>query len=445
MTLPRKHRLLLVAGARPNFVKIAPLMDALRPQSASVEALLVHTGQHYDEELSKTFFDQLGIPRPGVNLEVGSGPHGKQTGEVMARFEPVVADWKPDIVVVVGDVNSTLACALVAAKSGARVAHVEAGLRSFDRTMPEEINRLLTDSISDFLFVTEPSGVDNLKREGIAPGKIHLVGNVMIDSLKKFLPIAQKSSALQDFRLLPSGTDTMPWADSASAAAVAGARPIPFALLTLHRPSNVDDHETLGKILDVLNEIGRELPVLFPVHPRTRERLDRFGLTRWTRTSWTHKELVHKHACVLLAPPIGYLEFLHLMSEATFVLTDSGGIQEETTALGVPCLTLRENTERPITVSLGTNQLVGTDSEEILDAARAILSRVSATASVGVRSAMYPERSRGSSDISAGQKEGALAPEGASPANAAARRRIPQIPLWDGAAAQRIIAILLAS
>ncbi len=412
MTLPRKLRLLLVAGARPNFVKIAPLMDALRAHSARVETLLVHTGQHYDEELSKTFFDQLGIPRPDVNLEVGSGPHGKQTGEVMARFEPVVEEWKPDVVLVVGDVNSTLACALVAAKSGARVAHVEAGLRSFDRSMPEEINRLLTDAISDFLFVTEPSGVDNLKREGIAPEKIHLVGNVMIDSLKKFLPIAKASSALQDFHLVPPASpDAMPWTDSAYAA-LPGARPIPFALLTLHRPSNVDDPEKLGKLLDVLNEIGRELPVLFPVHPRTRERLDRFGLTRWARTSWTHKELIHKHACVLLAPPVGYLEFLQLMNEATFVLTDSGGIQEETTALGVPCLTLRDNTERPITVTQGTNQLVGSEPSKILDAARAVISRA----------ALH-------GDLSA----------------AAARKtpHVPQIPLWDGAASQRIIEILL--
>ena len=400
MTTQRKLRLLLAAGARPNFVKIAPLMDALSTRAGSSETLLVHTGQHYDEALSKTFFDQLGIPRPDVNLEVGSASHARQTADVMARFEPVVMDWKPDVVVVVGDVNSTVACALVAAKLGARVAHVEAGLRSFDRSMPEEINRLLTDAISDFLFVTEPSGMENLAHEGIAPEKIHLVGNVMIDSLKKFLPIAKKSSALEDFHLLPSDrAGDMPWADSSSGSQP-GARPLPFALLTLHRPSNVDDPEKLGKILDVLNEIGRELPVFFPVHPRTRERLDRFGLTRWARTSWSYKELVHKHACVLLAPPVGYLEFLHLMSEATFVLTDSGGIQEETTALGVPCLTLRDNTERPITVSQGTNQIVGSHPDTILAAANAIL--------------------RGESK----------------------RGRVPD--LWDGATAPRIIDILLA-
>ncbi len=401
MTAPRKLRFLLVAGARPNFVKIAPLMDVLRARADRAETLLVHSGQHYDEKLSKTFFDQLGIPRPDVNLEVGSGSHGKQTGDVMARFEPVVEDWKPDIVVVVGDVNSTVACALVAAKLGVRVAHVEAGLRSFDRAMPEEINRVLTDAISDFLFVTEPAGVDNLKREGVSPEKIHLVGNVMIDSLKKFLPLARQSSALRDFHLVPasSGGD-MPWTDS-SCAATPGARPLPFALLTLHRPSNVDEPEKLGKLLDMLNEIGRDLPVLFPVHPRTRERLDRFGLTRWVRTAWTHEELVHKHACVLLAPPIGYIEFLHLMSEATFVLTDSGGIQEETTALGVPCLTLRDNTERPITVTHGTNQLAGSDPAKIIAAAKSILR---------------------------GETKGGRVPD-----------------LWDGHAAERIINVLLKS
>jgi UDP-N-acetylglucosamine 2-epimerase (non-hydrolysing) len=399
MTETRKLRLLLVAGARPNFVKIAPLMDALRAHADRAETLLVHTGQHYDEALSKTFFDQMGIPRPDVNLEVGSASHAKQTAEVMSRFEPVVEKWKPNVVVVVGDVNSTVACALVATKLGVRVAHVEAGLRSFDRTMPEEINRLLTDAISDLLFVTEPSGVENLQHEGVAAEKIHLVGNVMIDSLRKFLPVARKSTALIDYRLLPSERDgDMPWADSAFGE-MPGSKPLPFALLTLHRPSNVDEPEKLGKLLDVLNEIGGEIPVFFPVHPRTRERLDRFGLTRWARTTWTYKELVHKHACVLLAPPVGYLEFLHLMSEAKFVLTDSGGIQEETTALGVPCLTLRDNTERPITVTQGTNQLVGSDPDKILAAAKAVL--------------------RG--ETKAG--------------------RVPD--LWDGAAATRIVDILL--
>jgi len=284
---------------------------------------------------------------------------------------------------VVGDVNSTVACALVATKLGVRVAHVEAGLRSFDRTMPEEINRLLTDAISDFLFVTEPAGVENLRREGIAEEKIHLAGNVMIDSLQKFLPIARQSSALRDFGLLPD-----------SQASGAAAKPRPFAVLTLHRPSNVDRPEDLAPLLDVLNEIGRAVPILFPCHPRTKERLERFGLAAKARREWKHAD-----RGLLLSEPIGYLEFLHLMSEATFVLTDSGGIQEETTVLGVPCLTLRENTERPITIEEGTNTLVGTDAKKIRGAVEEILAT--------------------------GGKKG----------------RAPK--LWDGQAAQRIADVLL--
>lgn len=351
MGVTKPARILVVAGARPNFVKIAPLMEQWKGKRAAgrAETLLVHTGQHYDDALSRIFFDQLQIPRPDVTLEVGSASHARQTGEIMTRFEPVVMEWEPDVVVVVGDVNSTVACALVATKLGARVAHVEAGLRSFDRTMPEEINRLLTDAISDFLFVTEPTGVANLRREGIAEEKIHLVGNVMIDSLRRFLPVARQSSVLRDFGLRsdmqPSG---------------ATAKPRPFGVLTLHRPSNVDRAEDLAPLLEVLNEIGRDIPILFPCHPRTRERMERFGLAGKTRQEWKEAD-----CGVLLTKPIGYLEFLHLMSEATFVLTDSGGIQEETTVLGVPCLTLRENTERPITIDEGTNTLVGTDPGKI--------------------------------------------------------------------------------
>lgn len=377
-------RMLVVAGARPNFVKIAPLMHRLAaPElAARAETLLVHTGQHYDEAMSRLFFDQLGIPRPQINLEVGSGSHGQQTGEVLARFEPVVAEWKPQVVVVVGDVNSTLACALVAAKACVPVAHVEAGLRSFDRTMPEEINRLLTDTISDLLFASEPSGVENLRREGVPAERIHLVGNVMIDSLRRFLPGAQQSSALRDFGLQPDSRPAPP------------RRPRRFSLLTLHRPSNVDEREKLAALLEVLGEIGRDLPVLFPAHPRTRERIERFGLSSRVRTAWTEAD-----RGVLLTAPIGYLEFLHLMSEATFVMTDSGGIQEETTALGVPCLTLRENTERPITVEEGTNTLVGTDPRRILEEVGRIL---------------------------AGRGK-----QGRTPA------------LWDGQAAARIVSILL--
>jgi UDP-N-acetylglucosamine 2-epimerase (non-hydrolysing) len=377
---PRKSRVLVVAGARPNFIKIAPLMACLRPEGseAAVETLLVHTGQHYDEAMSDLFFHQLGIPAPDVNLEVGSGKQGQQTGGIILRFEPVVEDWKPDAVVVVGDVNSTIACALVAVKLGVRVAHVEAGLRSFDRTMPEEINRLLTDAIADELFVTEPSGVTNLRREGIAENRIHLVGNVMIDSLRRFLPVAQRSGVLEKLKL----------------SAGAAERPQPFALLTLHRPSNVDEAKKLRALLEVLAEIARELPVLFPVHPRTLGNIESFGLKSLVRTAWSPGD-----RGVWMVPPLGYLEFLHLMSKATMVLTDSGGIQEETTALGVPCLTLRENTERPITVDQGTNTLVGTDPARILSAARGILA------------------GRGKSG------------------------RVPA--LWDGKAAERIVSILL--
>lgn len=380
-------RILLVAGARPNFMKIAPLMDHLGPRGAAGEAetLLVHTGQHYDEAMSKLFFEQLKIPQPNVNLEVGSASHSRQTAEVMLRLEPVLLEWKPDVVIVVGDVNSTVACALVAAKLCIPVAHVEAGLRSMDRTMPEEINRLLTDAISDFLFATEPSGVAHLRREGVPEEKIHLVGNVMIDSLRKFLPIARRTSALRDLGLL---TD--------SVAPNAEPKPRPFALLTLHRPSNVDEQEKLAALLDVLDEIGRDIPVLFPAHPRTQERIERFGLGSRVRKQWSTTD-----RGVLLTGPIGYLEFLHLMSEATLVMTDSGGVQEETTVLGVPCLTLRENTERPITVEEGTNTLVGSDPARILSAARNIL---------------------------AGRNT---------------KGRIPA--LWDGRAAERIVQILLDS
>ncbi|MBI3405205.1 MAG: UDP-N-acetylglucosamine 2-epimerase (non-hydrolyzing) [Acidobacteria bacterium] len=352
-----KLRVVAAAGARPNFVKIAPLVKALDAE-AGVETLLVHTGQHYDPSLSRLFFDQLNIRPPDINLETGSGSHGKQTGEVLARIEPILQDWKPNVVVVVGDVNSTLACALAAVKLWIPVAHVEAGLRSFDKTMPEEVNRVLTDTISEYLFVSEPSGVENLGREGVPAQKIHLVGNVMIDSLRTFLPVARKSSALQDFGLASVGKGR------------------PFALVTLHRPSNVDTKEELGTLLNTLSEIGKEIPVLFPAHPRTRERIERFGLQNKVRIAEavgvTSKIGAWKNG-VMVTPPVGYIEFLHLMSEAALVLTDSGGVQEETTALGIPCLTMRENTERPITVTEGTNQLVGNDPRKILAAANDIL------------------------------------------------------------------------
>jgi UDP-N-acetylglucosamine 2-epimerase (non-hydrolysing) len=334
-------RIVNVVGARPNLMKIAPLMGAYAAVP-EIEALLVHTGQHYDTNMSDLFFRQLGIPEPDVNLEVGSGSHAVQTAEIMRAFEPLVQERRPDAVVVVGDVNSTIACGLVAVKLGVRLAHVEAGLRSFDREMPEEINRVLTDAISDLLFCTEQSGVDNLRREGIADEKIHLVGNVMIDTLIRHRERAEASRILETLRLAPGG----------------------YAVLTLHRPSNVDDPVVLTKLLDVLEVILVDQPLVFPVHPRTRQKLEQFGLG--TRVA-AQPEL-------RLVDPVGYLDFLKLMAHARVVLTDSGGIQEETTILGVPCLTLRENTERPITVELGTNRIVGQQPDRILAAYQEVMS-----------------------------------------------------------------------
>lgn len=353
MITSRKPHILIVAGARPNFVKIAPLMRALRSFEYPCELSLVHTGQHYDEAMSGLFFDQLQIPRPDVSLGVGSGSHAWQTAEIMIRFEPIVIERRPDVVVVVGDVNSTVACALVSAKLGIRVAHVEAGLRSFDRSMPEEINRILTDALSNFLFVTEPSGVENLRQEGIHPDRIFLVGNVMIDSLQTFLPVAQRTNILEEMGLSQTGNER---------------KTRRFALVTLHRPSNVDDKKMLGELLEALSELGKDLPVIFPAHPRTLGNIRRFGLSAHVGMGTPAGQ-----PGVWVLPPAGYLEFLHLLSEASLVLTDSGGIQEETTALGIPCLTLRENTERPITVTAGTNHLVGRNPTHILAAARKIL------------------------------------------------------------------------
>jgi UDP-N-acetylglucosamine 2-epimerase (non-hydrolysing) len=319
-------QVLCVAGARPNFMKIAPVMAALT--EAGVSAQLLHTGQHYDAAMSDSFFADLGIPHPDHHLEVGSGSHAVQTAEVMKRFEPVLDKVQPQSVLVVGDVNSTIACALVAAKRGVRVVHVEAGLRSYDRAMPEEINRVLTDQISDLLFTTEKSALANLEREGIDPQRVHFVGNVMIDTLHRNL------------------------AQAVPASRTLGAELPAYAVLTLHRPSNVDDPATLAALLDVVGEINRRLPVVLPLHPRTRANVEKFGLTA-------------RLDGLRILPPVGYLEMLGLMREAKLVLTDSGGIQEETTALGVPCLTLRENTERPITIAEGTNTLVGPDPAAI--------------------------------------------------------------------------------
>jgi UDP-N-acetylglucosamine 2-epimerase (non-hydrolysing) len=332
---------MLIAGARPNFMKIAPLVEELE-RTPGMEFLLVHTGQHYDEKMSDLFFRQLGLPQPDINLEVGSGSHAVQTADIMKAFEPVLLEEKPDAVLVVGDVNSTIACGMVAVKLGVPLIHVEAGLRSGDRTMPEEINRILTDAISDLLFCTEQSGVDNLLREGVSEDKVHLVGNVMIDTLLKNRPRFAESSILEELGLTPEA----------------------FAVLTLHRPSNVDDPDVLSGLLDALDIVQRDMPVIFPVHPRTRNRLGEFGLG----------DRVEAMSNLRLIDPIGYLDFQQLVSSARIVLTDSGGIQEETTALGVPCLTLRANTERPVTVSHGTNRLVGMDPQAIVKAYREAMS-----------------------------------------------------------------------
>ena len=315
--------ILHVVGARPNFMKAAPVLAALRRRPNVVQTL-VHTGQHYDRNMSDVFFEQLEIPEPDVNLEVGSGSHAQQTAEVMSRFEPVVLEKKPDLVLVYGDVNSTMATAVVCSKLLIPVGHVEAGLRSFDRTMPEEINRLITDQISDLLFTPSEDGDRHLLHEGVAAEKIHCVGNVMIDSLVKLLPMAKKCER--------------------------NGFPERYALVTLHRPSNVDDSEVLKRFLESLVSVSSELGVVFPVHPRTRQRIHEFGI-----------DTANLH----LLEPMPYVEFLALQSRATVVITDSGGIQEETTYLGVPCLTMRRNTERPITAEVGTNILVGDDTKKL--------------------------------------------------------------------------------
>jgi UDP-N-acetylglucosamine 2-epimerase (non-hydrolysing) len=316
-----------VVGARPNYMKIAPILRALTARSIGTS--LVHTGQHYDPALSKLFFDELGLPEPDANLGVGSGSHARQTAEIMTRFEPLLLRERPKVLVVVGDVNSTIACALVAVKEGVPVAHVEAGLRSLDRRMPEEINRVLTDQISELLFTTERAAAANLAREGVAPERVHFVGNVMIDTLALFLPRAVRP----DPGLAPQG----------------------YAVLTLHRPSNVDDPETLTRLVGALEQVSARLPIVFPAHPRTAQRLQASAAAHGLPA-----------ARFLQRAPLGYLEMIGLMRDAKLVLTDSGGIQEETTALGVPCITLRENTERPITVEEGTNTVAGTDPQRIV-------------------------------------------------------------------------------
>jgi len=351
-------RVLHVVGARPNFMKAASVHHAIS-RFSDVHQLVVHTGQHYDINMSEVFFEQLRMPSPDVNLQVGSGSHAVQTAEIMRRFEPIVSENRPDWVLVYGDVNSTIAAALVCSKLQIRVAHVEAGLRSFDRTMPEEINRLLTDQISDLLFTPSQDGNQNLIREGIAAEKIHLVGNVMIDTLVRMLPHCAAA--------LPEGI------------------PDSYALITLHRPANVDDIEWLQELVRTLERMSEELAVVFPVHPRTRDRMRAAGVAIQNRN-------------IRLLDPMPYLSFLAMQKKARVVITDSGGIQEETTFLGVPCLTVRENTERPVTVELGTNQLVGRDLGKLARAVESVLT------------------------------------------GAVNKGRIP--PLWDGGASDRLAAIL---
>ncbi len=349
-------------------MKVAPLHKALRTYGDSIRHLIVHTGQHYDEAMSKVFFDDLELPHPDVYLGVGSGSHAEQTAKVMVGFEKVLLEVKPDLVVVVGDVNSTVAASLVSAKMGIRVAHIEAGLRSFDRTMPEEINRMMTDVISDFLFVSEPSGVRNLRREGVDENKIFFVGNVMIDSLVQYREKAKSTQAMKRY----------------------GVKEKQFTLVTLHRPSNVDTAEGLNDILTIFERISSRSTIVFPVHPRTSKMIANHGL------SARAEAILH----LKLTEPIGYLDFLSLLENAQLVLTDSGGIQEETTYLGVPCLTMRENTERPITCEIGTNELCGRDVEIIVQKSLAV--------------------------FGGGKKQGS----------------IPS--LWDGKAAERIASIVVS-
>jgi UDP-N-acetylglucosamine 2-epimerase (non-hydrolysing) len=361
-------KVIVVAGARPNYMKVAPIMEALRlcqSDRTDLSVVLVHTGQHYDQDMSESFFRDLRIPKPDVNLGVGSGSHAEQTARIMIAFERVCIDHQPDWVAVVGDVNSTMACAITAKKLGIKVAHVEAGLRSRDMTMPEEINRLCTDAIADLLFTTDVISTENLRREGIQDTKIHFVGNTMIDSLLRFVNDARSAP-------LPEGLSDRG-----------------FCVLTLHRPANVDSPTKLAGILDAVIDISGAVPIVFPAHPRTLGRLKGFGLLA----------VLEAHRNIRVTEPLSYLPFLGLVSRSQLVLTDSGGIQEETTVLGIPCLTLRSNTERPITCEVGTNVLVGSDPQAIRRAAFAALNE-------GPRNSRIPEK-------------------------------------WDGRAAERIVAILL--
>jgi len=415
----RLLKIMCVVGARPNFMKIAPIInaieqwnsDALVQNDRRLRCILVHTGQHYDAAMSKKFFDELNIPRPDVNLDVGSLSHAEQTAEIMKRFEPVLIKEQPDCVVVVGDVNSTIACALVCAKlqypKGNRIrpliVHVEAGLRSFDQDMPEEVNRVLTDAISDILFTTEESATDNLKREGISEEKIHFVGNVMIDTLLQHRKKAEQSTILNKLGLDDqTSSDTTTGSDHAS-----GRKP--YAILTLHRPSNVDDEKTFADILDAVLTLKDRLRIIYPIHPRSLSRIKAFGLeSSFDWSSYPSSGSIQSASTqsnaesILAIPPLGYIDFLHLMANASLVFTDSGGIQEETTILGVPCITLRENTERPVTVTKGTNIIAGTKKDKIIETCLSLMQDFS-------------------------------------------EKREHQIPpLWDGHAARRIVDILVS-
>lgn len=334
-------KIVLVVGARPNFMKAAPLVEQIRRYRDSLVPILVHTGQHYDQKLSGLFFDELGLPKPDLYMGVGSGSHAVQTARIMIEFEKIILENPPHLVVVLGDVNSTIACALVAAKCHIPIAHVEAGLRSFEMSMPEEINRVLTDRISDYLFITERSAYQNLKNEGFDDSRIFFVGNVMIDSLLTHLKKAENRSVLDDLKLESKN----------------------YALLTLHRPSNVDNRELLTNLITAMAAISEKVPVVFPCHPRTRINIDNFGLSDY-----------FKPGKIRIIEPLGYLDFLKMESEALMVLTDSGGIQEETTILNVPCLTLRKSTERPITITEGTNILIGPYPDKIIAEAGKIIS-----------------------------------------------------------------------
>ena len=374
-------KIMSIVGARPNFMKVAPIISAINEHndrlvadgSSAIQHILIHTGQHYDELMSDSFFTDLNLPKPNIHLGVGSGSHAIQTAEIMRGFEGVLLQEAPDVLVVVGDVNSTLACALVAAKisfdaSGKRplIAHVEAGLRSFDRTMPEEINRILTDQVSDLLFVTEESGLSNLVREGIVAETVHFVGNTMIDSLLTFKKKAEESCILEDLGLRK---DMVNSGCSHSTTK--------YALLTLHRPGNVDRRDVFWNILEGLGNLAKEFPVIFPAHPRTQKRIQEFGLEHYFESNHGQPQFGKsgRSRAIRMIDPLGYLDFLCLMKSACLVVTDSGGVQEETTCLGIPCVTVRENTERPVTIESGTNMLAGTTKERVGAAIRRQMGR----------------------------------------------------------------------